>query len=447
MQFNGSKEDHIMRDDIVGGSGFRAEEDLPVEHYSPEYFLYVLKSSAIWLAFGVFTGLVVGTVASVFAFGIDKVTALRASFPQIIFGLPLAGCLIIFFYHFMGRREDKGTNQVLESIREGRNLPITMAPTIFLATVLTHLFGGSAGREGACLQIGGSIASYLGRMLHFRKSDRRRVIMTGMSAAFSAVFGTPMAAAVMAMEISTVGTMYYSALVPCVAASMTARFVSAIFGLSGETFILTGVSLTGIRPLLGTFALAVLCAACAALFCLIMSRTEWVLEKFITNEYIRIVLAGVLIVVLTLVVGNQTYNGSGAGIIALCMEGEGVPVYAFLLKMVFTAITLGAGYKGGEIIPSLSVGAALGFVFGSLIGLNPALCAAIGMCGLFCSVTNCPMTALLLSFEMFGYEAMPFFLMTVALTYMFSGNYGLYHSQRIRFSKYAPGEINRNAHH
>ncbi len=436
-----------MDEERTRSAGFTTEEDLPAEQYAPSYFLYVLRSSAKWLAFGIFTGLVVGTIASVFAFLIDKANALRAAYPQILFGLPLAGCLIIFLYHFMGRREDRGTNQVLESIREGKNLPITMAPTIFIATVVTHLFGGSAGREGACLQIGGSIASYLGRVLHFRKSERRRIIMTGMSAAFAAVFGTPMAAAVLSMEISTVGTMYYSSLVPCVAAALTARFVAAIFGLAPEAFILKDAALNGIRPLAFTLILALLCALASILFCLVMSRTEWAMDKFIRNEYVRIVLAGVLVVILTLVVGSQTYNGSGAGIIALCMEGAGVPFYAFLLKMVFTALSLGGGYKGGEIIPSLSIGAALGFTFGSLVGMDPALCAAIGMCGLFCSVSNCPITALLLSFEMFGYEAMPFFLITAALTYMFSGNYGLYHSQRIRFSKYAPGEINRNSHH
>jgi H+/Cl- antiporter ClcA len=171
--------------------------------------------------------------------------------------------------------------------------------------------------------------------------------------------------------------------------------------------------------------------------------------RFLKNDYIRAAAGGVIVVLMTLAVGSQTYNGAGANIIEMCFENRPSEIFAlaFLLKMIFTAVTLGSGYKGGEIVPSLFIGATLGVKFGALIGFSPSLCAALGMCALFCGVTNCPVASLLICFEMFGFDAMPFFLLAVSFTYLFSGNFGLYHGQVIRYSKYEPGKVNAHTHH
>jgi H+/Cl- antiporter ClcA len=165
-------------------------------------------------------------------------------------------------------------------------------------------------------------------------------------------------------------------------------------------------------------------------------------KRFLKNPYLRIFVAGLIVIALTLLVGDQTYNGAGMNVIERFFEGEVIP-FAFLLKIVFTAATLGAGFKGGEIVPSFFTGAAFGCLFGSLAGFSPTLCTAIGMIGVFCGVTNCPISSLLIAFELFGYDAMPYFLLTVAFSYMFSGYYGLYHSQKIMYSKYKTHYINR----
>lgn len=408
-----------------------------------------LKASAKWILFGILCGAIVGTIAAIFAIAIRTGTQIRAAHPQILFGLPVAGLVIVYAYHRLGFARDGGTNTILEAIREGQEVPIQMAPLIFLGTVLTHMFGGSAGREGAALQIGGSIGNGLGRFLHFQKADTKRVIMCGMSAAFAALFGTPLAAAILPIEISTVGIMYYSSLVPCVLSSLVAFYIAQAFGLAGEAYPLGSIPALSIPYALLTVLLSVLCALAAILFCTIMDRVSRILRLLLKNDFARAAAGGVLIILMTLLAGSQTYNGAGANIIELCFEGDPSRVFvlAFLLKMIFTAVTLGSGYKGGEIVPSLFIGATLGMHFGNLLGISPSLCAGLGMGALFCGVTNCPIASLLICFEMFGFGAMPYFLLVIAFTYLFSGNFGLYHGQVIRYSKYEPGKINEHAHH
>lgn len=408
-----------------------------------------LRASAKWILFGILCGAVVGTIASVFAIAIRTGTQIRAAYPQVLFGLPAAGLVIVFAYHRMGFAKDGGTNTILEAIREGKDVPIQMAPLIFLGTVLTHMFGGSAGREGAALQIGGSIGHGLGNFLHFQKADKKRVIMCGMSAAFAALFGTPLAAAILPIEISTVGIMYYSSLVPCVLSSLVAYYIAQAFGLTGEAYAIGTTGPLTLPSALLTVLLSVLCALAAILFCTLMDRIGRLLRKFFKNDYLRAAVGGIIVILMTLAVGSQTYNGAGAAIIELCFENEPSRVFvlAFLLKMIFTAVTLGSGYKGGEIVPSLFIGATLGMHFGNFFGMSPSLCAGMGMGALFCGVTNCPIASLLICFEMFGFGAMPYILLAVSFTYLFSGNFGLYHGQVIRFSKYEPGEINEHAHH
>ena len=430
------------------GPGVLAGVSASVRQYF-DSVLASLQASAKWILFGLLCGAIVGTIASIFAIAIRTGTQIRADHPQILFGLPAAGLVIVYAYHRLGFAKDGGTNTILEAIREGDQVPLRMAPLIFLGTVLTHMFGGSAGREGAALQIGGSIGNGLARFLHFQKADTKRVIMCGMSAAFAALFGTPLAAAILPIEISTVGIMYYSSLVPCVLSSLVAFYIARAFGLAGESYPLGSIAPLTLPSALLTVLLAVLCALAAILFCALIDKISLALRKVFKNDYVRAAAGGIIVILMTIAVGSQTYNGAGANIIELCFEGDASRVFllAFLLKMVFTAVTLGSGYKGGEIVPSLFIGATLGMHFGTLLGISPSLCAGLGMGALFCGVTNCPIASLLICFEMFGFDAMPYFLLAIAFTYLFSGNFGLYHGQVIRYSKFEPGKINEHAHH
>lgn len=413
-----------------------------LEHYVRHFakrFLIFLK----WLAFSILSGILVGSVGSVFHYCIVYATKARETYPWLIFLLPAAGLLIVGAYHMMHDEKDTGTNLVLSAIHSGEHIPLRMAPLIFISTVMTHLFGGSAGREGAALQLGGSIGNSLGRLLKFDEKDQHIMIMCGMSAAFSALFGTPLAAAVFSMEVVSVGIMHYAALVPCVVSSLLAQGIAERCRIEPEQFLIHSVPEFTVFSGVTIAILAILCAIVSALFCIALHMGEALYKKYFPNPYLRIFAGGMLLLCLTLLVGNQDYNGAGMPVIARCFEEHRVLPYAFALKILFTAVTLGAGFKGGEIVPSFFIGGTFGCLFGNLTGFAPDLCTAAGMGAVFCGVTNCPITSLFICFELFGFEGMPYFLLSVALGYMLSGYYGLYHSQKIVYSKYKTEFINR----
>ena len=395
-----------------------------------------------WVIFSLITGLVVGFCGTVFYLLFGFVNIMRTQNPWLLYLMPIAGLAIVALYHIFKDDDDGGTNLVISSIHSGEKIPFRMAPLVFISTLLTHLCGGSASHEGAALQIGGSIGNALGKAFHFDEKDTHIMIMCGMSAAFAAVFGTPMAAAIFSMELISVGVMHYSALVPCVIGALVGQAVANRFGCAPQAYTIARMSVFRPKTAVAISILAILCALVSILFCVLLHSTERFFQKYLKNAYLRAFVGGCILVGATLLLGDA-YSGTGTSIIAAAFEAEAVP-YDFLLKMIFTAVCLGVGFKGGEILPAMACGASFGCLFGTLLGFNPPLCAAVGMIALFCGVTNCPVTALLLAFEMFGYEGMPYFLLTVAFSYMLSGYFGLYHSQRIVYSKYKTNYINKS---
>ncbi len=395
-----------------------------------------------WLLLGGITGVIVGAIGAVFSKAISLATQFRTGHDYIILGLPIAGLLIVLLYRGFKDYEDKGTNLVIKSIQEGEHLPVTKAPLIFISTTLTHLFGGSTGRESAALQMGGSIGYNLGKLFRLKEGNIKIITMCGMSAAFSALFGTPMTASFMAMEIENVGVMYYSALVPCVVSALVAQWISRAMGAVGEQFAVVVVPEFSPYQALFTGILALLCALLSVLFCDVLKFTGKMYKKIFPNPYIRVFAGGCIVVALTYLSGVRYYNGAGMDVIEMAIRGE-APYEAFLLKIIFTALTLGAGYKGGEIVPALYIGATFGSFYSHLFDFDPALCSAIGMGALFCGVTNCPISSLFICFELFGFKGMPYFLLAVALSYTFSGYHSLYSSQKIMYSKFHNKYINR----
>ncbi len=404
--------------------------------------LHRLRSGIKWILIAVVTGIVIGAVGAAFSIAMAAATHAQQRYPWLLYFLPVAGLLIVSWYYLFHDKHDQGTNLVISAIRSGEEVPLKMAPLIFVATVLTHLCGGSAGREGAALQIGASIGNGIGKVFHFNEDDKRVMIMCGMSACFCALFGTPMTAAIFSMEVVSVGVMYYAALVPCVIASLTAHAIAAFLGVSWESFPVGAIAFT-IKNACIIGILAILCACVSVIFCEILHRTTALFRKHISNHFLRALVGGALIIALTLLAGSRDYNGAGMDVIARCFESGTINPLAFLWKMVFTAITLSCCYKGGEIVPTLFVGATFGCLFSMISGFQAPLCIAVGMGSLFCGVTNSPIASLLLCFELFGYDCMPFYLLAISLSYMLSGYHGLYSSQKILYSKFKTTYIDR----
>ena len=397
-----------------------------------------------WLSIAFVTGIVGGLIGSLFGICIKYANSLDSSLWYLIFFLPLGGVAIVALYKLCGIENDPGTNCVIESIRSKNHIPYAMAPLIFVSTVITHLFGGSAGREGAALQLGGSLGTAIGRLLRLGESDLHIALMCGMSGLFSALFGTPVTAAFFALEVISVGVAYYSALVPCFISAVVSYFVSVHLGAAPLRFdISKSIPDLDILPLLSVAALAAACAVISIVFCVAMKQTQKWAKVLIKNDYLRVIAGGAVIVLLTLAVGSRDYNGAGSDIIANALNGNAKPA-AFALKIIFTAVTIGCGYKGGEIVPTLFIGSTFGCVFGSLLGLDPVFGAAVGMICLFCGVVNCPVASILLSVEVFGTGGVIFFGIASAVSYMLSGYYGLYSSQKILYSKLKAEYININ---
>lgn len=415
-----------------------------VEIHYLKMILFNLKTGILWMLRAFIVGLVAGGFSSLFTLGLAEVTRIRNAFPFLLFLLPAGGLLIVWLYRLCGIKKDSGTNLLITAVHHSeQHVPVYLAPLIFGATLITHLFGGSAGREGAALQMGGSLGNTLGQLFHLDEGDRKILMMSGMSAAFSAVFGTPMAAAIFPMEMISVGIMHYAALLPCVFASLVANQFALSLGILPEAYRVTGIPAVSFESFGKLVLLGICCAVVSIIFCNFLRGANAFYDKCFKNPYIRVVAGGILVILLTMLVGDFDYNGAGTELIERTIEHGETPSYAFLLKMLFTSLTLAAGFKGGEIVPAFCTGATFGCLFGSLMGISPSLCAALGMTAVFCGVTNCPITSMLIGFELFGFEGAVFILLVISVSYLFSGYKGLYREQIIVYSKYHPKYINR----
>lgn len=397
-----------------------------------------------WVTIAAVTGLCGGVIGSLFHISVQYATKLRLNYEWIIFMLPLGGLIIIYMYKLLKLDSNVGTNLVIESIRTDGKVPLTMVPLIFISTVITHLLGGSAGREGAALQLGGSIGSQIGKLLKLDEKDMHLITLCGMSGVFAALFGTPLTATFFAMEVISVGIIYYSSFIPCIVSSIFAYEVSLLFGLEPVHFILKTIPEFSMNNMIKVVILGALCAIVSIVFCETLHKTSRFVKDNIKNEYFRIVLGGLAILILTMIVGNRDYNGAGMDIIFNAINGD-ANTEAFILKIIFTAITISVGYKGGEIVPTFFIGATFGCIAAKFLGIDPGFGAAIGLIALFCGVVNTLISSIILSIELFGANGIMLFSIACGVSYMLSGYYSLYSSQKIVYSKLKAEYINTSA--
>ena len=413
-------------------------------HKMTSAFQYV-KTFLKWVLIASITGIIGGGIGTLFSICIKSANQLESQLWYLVLFMPLAGVIIVFLYKLLKVENDLGTNCVIESIRNKNHIPYAVAPLIFISTVLTHLTGGSSGREGAALQLGGSLGTVVGKLFKLDESDMHIALMCGMSGLFSALFGTPITAAFFALEVISVGVAYYSALMPCFTSAVVAYFVSINLGATPFSFNIDK-AIPQLNPisLAQVIGLAAACAVVSIVFCVAMRKTHEYAKHIFKNDYLRIIAGGCIVIILTFLLNCRDYNGAGSHVITNAIGGNAKPE-AFILKIIFTCATIGFGYKGGEIVPTLFIGSTFGCVFAGLLGLDPTFGASLGLICMFCGVVNCPVASIILSVEVFGANGFILFAVGCAVSYMLSGYYGLYSSQKILYSKLKAEFINIHA--
>lgn len=395
------------------------------------------------LLLGAVVGAIAGLVGAAFLWGMNHASQLflaaedsaaESGAPRLLFALPLVGLAIVALYSFARTSIDAGTNQVVEALVSEKKPSLLLAPLIFVSSIMTQLCGGSAGREGAALQLGGCVGLGVGRALRFQATGLKMAIFCGMAGGFSAVFGAPLTAAFFAVEVGCVGIVYYPALLPSLVSAAVASGIAKSLGFAPFFCALPVFPSTSALLVARVLLLGLLCGLTSVLFCTAIRVATKLMARRFSNDYWRIFLGGSLVVTATVLLGTNAYNGTGALLVERATQGE-ANLQDFALKILLTAATLAAGFKGGEIVPLLAVGSTFGCAWGALLGIEPALGAALGMAALFCGATNCPLAALFLGMEFFGAQNALLFALTCAATYAVSGRSGLYKSQKLAFSK------------
>lgn len=403
---------------------------------------------ARWTALALPLGVAAGSAVALFLWALDLATVTRYANPWLLWLLPVAGLAIGAIYHRFGRSVEGGNNLIVDEIHEpGGGVPARMAPLVFIATVVTHLFGGSAGREGTAVQMGGSLASAMGRRFGLDAVATRTFLTAGIAAGFGAVFGTPITGAVFALEVLAIGRVDYEALVPCLVASLVGDWTCEAWGIHHTAYHVASLRSSGLAhldpALLGKAAIAAVAfGIVSAAFSEVTHGIGHAARRLIRMPVLRPAIGGLLVIALTYAVGSRDYLGlgvtspdpHGVSIVSSFHLGGATP-WSWAWKLLFTAVTLGFGFKGGEVTPLFFVGAALGNVLGVLLGAPVDLFAALGFVAVFAGATNTPLACTLMGIELFGADASVYIAVACFLAFLFSGHSGIYLSQRIGTSK------------
>ncbi|ADU75824.1 H+/Cl- antiporter ClcA [Acetivibrio thermocellus AD2] len=371
-------------------------------------------------------GAVTGAICAVFGLTLLKITDYRTNhYLYLLPFLGVAGVFITWCYNRFGSDSAKGMALLFEIHQDKRSsIPLRLIPFAVGSTWLTHLFGGSAGREGVATQIGGTLGSYIGNKI--RVSGANKILMiSGMAAGFSGLFHTPLAAVFFALEVLHCGVIEYSALLPSFVSAYTASCISEILGLQKSTYFLDCRIVPSFSFIMKIIVLGVLFGLTGMLFSILLKKLRALLTNYIKNNIIRIFVFGTIIGIISIICFQGRYSGPGTNLISACFSNDIMP-WDFMLKILFTALTLAAGYYGGEVVPLFSIGASAGFVLANVLELPVELCVALGYVAVFGSATNTFFAPLFISTEIFGTEYLPVFAAVCAIAYMFNGNNSIY---------------------
>jgi H+/Cl- antiporter ClcA len=412
----------------------------------------VLKYCLKWLILALPVALFVGSMVALFLYLLDRATQMRWQHEWLLYLLPLAGVFIVWLYSFKGKNAGAGNNLIMDEIHQpGGGVPTRMAPFILVTTVITHLFGGSAGREGTAVQIGGSLAQLIASKIKLNPSDTRILLMTGISAGFAAVFGTPLAGAVFALEVLAIGRIKYDALLPCFFAAVLADIVCLAYGTTHTHYAISfteQVSMTfpyfrlDYLLLMKVLGAGAVFGLASYFFSMASHSIRAISQKYIYNKYLIPIVGGCILIALTLLVGTTdflglgvtTATGKGSSILNAFKSGE-MHTFDWFWKLLFTAITLGMGFKGGEVTPLFFIGAALGNTLAVWMGAPVDLMAALGFIAVFAGATNTPLACTIMGVELFGGTHVLYYALACFVAYYFSGHSGIYSAQKIAVTK------------
>jgi len=417
------------------------------QKFSSKYLAIVIHLIK-WTLISLPVAAIVGSVVALFLWLLEKVTQYRFAHEWLLYLLPLSGVLIWALYKWAGKNAEAGNNLIIDEMHQpGGGVPVRMAPLVLLTTVITHLFGGSAGREGTAVQIGGSLSSMIGKWLKMDLQDTRIILMCGVAAGFGAVFGTPLAGCIFALEVIYIGRMNYKALLPCLMAAVFSDFVCSVWGIHHTQYHILFqdhyISYFSFIRFNFPLMLKVIFAGAAfgGVSLLFSEFTHSV--KYLGNRWIRLpwlipVVGGCIIILLTFILGTRDYLGLGvtnpdpqAVTIVNCFNAGGANSFSWLWKLIFTGITLGMGFKGGEVTPLFFIGAALGNTLAQVTGAPIDLMAGLGFVAVFAGATNTPVACTLMGIELFGGEYALYFAIACFTAYYFSGHTGIYSAQRV----------------
>lgn len=400
-------------------------EQLPI-------FFYLLK----WLLITLVAGGLIGSASALLLVSLDWVTEYRENNLWIIALLPIAGLIIGLMYHYWGSDVVKGNNVLIEEAHKPKGIiPFKMAPLIYITTVITHLFGGSAGREGTAVQMGGAIADQFSRIFKLRKRDRKILIAVGISAGFASVFGTPLAGAVFALEVLIIGRMRYEAILPSILAAVFAHLACHLWGVAHTNYNIPFVPDLTIVNILLVIAVGILFGLAAMLFSSLSHFWTKLAKSKIKYAPFRPLVGGVFIALAVWGLGTTKYIGLGVPTIVESFTAQ-QDWYSFLLKILFTTFTIGVGFKGGEVTPLFFIGATLGSALFGIIPLPMALLAGMGFVAVFAGATNTPIACTLMGIELFGAESGIYIGIACVVAYLFSGHTGIYSSQIVGSPKH-----------
>jgi len=419
--------------------------------YQPEQFKIFIQLIR-WSILVLPVSVGIGTLVALFLWLLDLATETRWQMPWLLFLLPIAGVLIQQVYLRYGKNSEAGNNLILDEIhRPDAGIPARMAPLVLATTVVTHLFGGSAGREGTAVQIGGSVSALFAKWYKLRTSERRTLLLCGIAAGFGAVFGTPVAGAVFALEVLAIGKVRYNALLPCLIAGFVADATCSAWGITHTAY---HVSYTNVHdallPVLHVDVLlvgkVVVAGVLFGLTGFIFAQATHVLKKkaseYIPYNWLIPVAGGCSIIALTYAIGTSDYlglgvtsaNDHGVSITSAFKEG-GSTYFSWAWKLIFTVITISTGFKGGEVTPLFFIGATLGNAIATLSGAPVDLMAALGFVAVFAAATNTPLACIIMGVELFGGEHILYFAIACITAYYFSGHSGIYRTQRVEVNK------------